>query len=106
MRKETIGDCTLYLGDCLTIMPTLDKVDACVTDPPYGLGKKMSGGTWATKSSHYKDMHTWDLVANQEWIEAIISLNVPSIIWGGNYFLTPPTRDFTISCNMQSITRG
>lgn len=35
-RKEVIGDCVLYLGDCLEIMPTLGKVDAVVTDPPYG----------------------------------------------------------------------
>lgn len=35
-RKEQIGDCTLYLGDCLEIMPTLGAVDAVVTDPPYG----------------------------------------------------------------------
>lgn len=28
---------TLYLGDCLQIMPTLGKVDAVVTDPPYGI---------------------------------------------------------------------
>ena len=34
-RKEQIGDCTLYLGDCLEILPTLGKVDAVVTDPPY-----------------------------------------------------------------------
>ena len=31
-----IGDATLYLGDCLEILPTLPKVDAVVTDPPYG----------------------------------------------------------------------
>jgi site-specific DNA-methyltransferase (adenine-specific) len=36
-RKEVIGDCTLYLGDCLEILPTLGKFDACVTDPPYGV---------------------------------------------------------------------
>jgi DNA modification methylase len=91
-RKEVIGDCTLILGDCLEVMPTLDKVDACLTDPPYGLGKKMSGGTWATKASHYRDMHVWDLQANQEWIDAIIRLKVPSIIWGANYFIMPPSR--------------
>lgn len=38
-RKEIIGDCVLYLGDCLEVMPTLDKVDAVVTDPPYGTTK-------------------------------------------------------------------
>lgn len=36
-RIETIGDATLYLGDCREILPTLGKVDAVVTDPPYGV---------------------------------------------------------------------
>ena len=35
-RKEIIGDATLYLGDCMEVMQGLDKVDAVVTDPPYG----------------------------------------------------------------------
>ena len=34
---EVIGDCTLYQGDCLEILPTLGKFDAVVTDPPYGV---------------------------------------------------------------------
>ena len=87
-----IGDCTLICGDCLEILPTLSMVDAVVTDPPYGLGKRMSGGTWATKASHYKDMHVWDLVAKQEWVNAIIDLKIPAIVWGGNYFQMPPSR--------------
>lgn len=33
----TIGDATLYCGDCRDILPTLGKVDAVVTDPPYGV---------------------------------------------------------------------
>jgi DNA modification methylase len=37
-----IGDATLYLGDCREILPTLGKVDAVVTDPPYGIGFKYS----------------------------------------------------------------
>jgi site-specific DNA-methyltransferase (adenine-specific) len=40
MRKEVIGDATLYLGDCMDILPTLDKVDAVITDPPYGINYK------------------------------------------------------------------
>lgn len=36
-RIETIGPATLYLGDCREILPTLGKVDAVVTDPPYGI---------------------------------------------------------------------
>ena len=37
MRVEQIGNATLYLGDCLEILPTLPKVDAVITDPPYGV---------------------------------------------------------------------
>jgi DNA modification methylase len=33
-----IGRATLYLGDCRDILPMLGKVDAVVTDPPYGIG--------------------------------------------------------------------
>ena len=35
MRIETIGDATLFLGDCMEVLPTLGKVDAVITDPPY-----------------------------------------------------------------------
>ena len=40
MRVEQIGDARLILGDCLEILPTLPKVDAVITDPPYGIGFK------------------------------------------------------------------
>jgi hypothetical protein len=48
-RREVIGDCMLYLGDCLDILPSLSKV-AVVTDNPYGGGfnfdsSRFSGGT-------------------------------------------------------------
>jgi site-specific DNA-methyltransferase (adenine-specific) len=40
MRVETIGQATLYLGDCLTVLPSLPMADAVITDPPYGVGFK------------------------------------------------------------------
>lgn len=33
--KVEIGGATLYLGDCREILPTLPRVDAVITDPPY-----------------------------------------------------------------------
>jgi len=33
MRVEQIGNATLYLGDCLDVLPILPKVDAVITDP-------------------------------------------------------------------------
>ena len=49
-RIEHIGDATLILGDCLDVLPTLGKVDAVVTDPPYGIAhggdsSRFSGGS-------------------------------------------------------------
>jgi DNA modification methylase len=43
MRIEQIGDATLYLGDCMEVLPTLPKVDAVITDPPYGINTKSDG---------------------------------------------------------------
>ena len=37
-RAEVIGECLLLQGDCLEVMPHLGRVDAVVTDPPYGIG--------------------------------------------------------------------
>ena len=47
-REERIGNQRLILGDCLEVMPTLGKVDAVVTDPPYGVnyeGSRTKHGT-------------------------------------------------------------
>jgi site-specific DNA-methyltransferase (adenine-specific) len=52
MIVETIGDATLYCGDCLEILPTLGKVDAVVTDPPYGIGYTGSATRWTVDESN------------------------------------------------------
>lgn len=90
-RKETIGNCTLYLGDCREILPTLGKVDAVVTDPPYGLGERMQGGTWGA-ADKYADMRAWDAEAPQDVVDELVKRGAPSVIWGGNYFDLPPSR--------------
>ena len=88
-RVEIIGDCTLYLGDCRDILPTLGPVDAVVTDPPYGLGDKMQGGTWGLKRAD--DMKVWDAVTPTKAVLGLLELG-PCIIWGGNYYPLPPSR--------------
>jgi len=88
MREEIIGDCRLILGDCLEVMPTLGKVDAVVTDPPYGIdigGAKTIGGAGKiTKATEY-GKHDWDkngLSQDQfDWIKK----SDEWIIWGANH---------------------
>jgi len=58
-RIETIGDATLYLGDCMDILPTLPKVDAVITDPPYSdsthnNAKSNAGGGGGAKAIDFK----------------------------------------------------
>jgi site-specific DNA-methyltransferase (adenine-specific) len=43
-EKVEIGEATLYCGDCLEILPTLEEVDAVVTDPPYNEVNRATGG--------------------------------------------------------------
>jgi DNA modification methylase len=86
MRKEVIGNAELYLGDCRDILPTLPKVDAVVTDPPYGIG--MDGGKIG--KAQYDRLSNWDSEAAD--VSFIVDLGVPSIIFGGNYFHLPPSK--------------
>jgi len=89
---ETIGDAKLYLGDCMDILPTLDKVDAVITDPPYGLGDRMKGGTWAEKQE-FKDMVVWDTAPPS--IKDLLNIASKAkicVFWGGNYYGLPASR--------------
>lgn len=56
-RVQQIGDCTLYQGDCLEILPTLEGVDAVVTDPPYGIGYSHGVGGGKLARSTVFDNH-------------------------------------------------
>ena len=40
-RKETLAEgVDIWLGDCRDVLPLIGRVDAVVTDPPYGVGVK------------------------------------------------------------------
>jgi hypothetical protein len=95
-RIETIADgVTLYLGDCREILPTLPKVDAIVTDPPYGIGDKMQGGTWGA-AEKYADFRCWDIAPSNENLELLRQLAKYIVLWGGNYFDAPAARCWLI----------
>ena len=88
-RVETIGRATLYLGDCRDILPTLPKVDAVVTDPPYGIGFAAQPTKWQRRAG--KKPENWD----DNPVPIVTSLpdfSQHCIIWGGNYYALPPSR--------------
>ena len=46
-RVETLAEgVELHLGDCLTILPTLGRFDAVVTDPPYSVSLSGASGSF------------------------------------------------------------
>jgi len=92
-RKETIGDCILYLGDCLEVMPMLGKFDAVVTDPPYGIGEASGKNKSRCSVAIAKDYgnKSWDDATAGDEIALAISIARRSIVFGGNYYNLPPT---------------
>jgi site-specific DNA-methyltransferase (adenine-specific)/modification methylase len=93
-REEIIGDCRLLLGDCLEIMPTLGKVDAVVTDPPYGIDIAKTGKVGGGKLAAVTDYGAsdWDdKPASIEHIQTLRHMSCWQVIFGGNYFNLPPT---------------
>jgi site-specific DNA-methyltransferase (adenine-specific) len=50
VRIETIGNATLYCGDCLDILPKLPYVDAVITDPPYAVPTQVASGREVTRN--------------------------------------------------------
>ncbi len=88
-RTEHLADgVTLYCGDCREILPTLGKFDACVTDPPYGIGRdgqaKTTGGNGGRKAYTFKG---WDQSRpGKDVFDIIRSVTDEQVIWGGNYF--------------------
>lgn len=65
-REEIIGQCRLLLGDCLEILPTLGKVDAVVTDPPYELSASGPG-----KSHFGMSLNKFDSEAYKEIVAGV-----------------------------------
>ena len=103
MRVETIGRATLYLGDCRDVLPSLGRVDAVVTDPPYGIGE--AAGKAATRTSGFKAMRGGRSAVLrdygvEDWDNEPIAVDLMNlvraagrwqIIFGGNYYALPPT---------------
>src|SRR6478609_4005508 len=83
-RTEHIAEgVTLHLGDCRKILPTLGKVDAVVSDVPYGIDHKVertgASKKWAHRTNEriQGDALPFD---PSPWVEH------PAILWGANHY--------------------
>ena len=76
MNPVVIGDATLYLADCMEVLPTLPKVDAVITDPPYGvnLGKHKAANEKRPQFLAKRGYESYD-----DTEENLIALVAPSV---------------------------
>jgi site-specific DNA-methyltransferase (adenine-specific) len=90
-ERVTIGNCTLYRGDCLGMLHVIPVAAAIVSDPPYGIAKTQGGGRKGGLSARRNDPR-------------VIGDDVPfdpspwfayrdALLWGANHYANclPPS---------------
>jgi DNA modification methylase len=97
-----IGNARLVCGDCRDILPMLGKVDAVVSDWPYGIGEaRKSSASRARPTKAWKsardvrqyERSDWDdETVSPELVQAVLDAGRWQILFGGNYYALPPTR--------------
>jgi DNA modification methylase len=88
-KKVIIGNATLILGDCREILPTLPRVDAVVTDPPYGMkwDGKVTRGINGTGSPGKTRSYGKTIINDDVEFDPSLFINYPcSILFGMNHF--------------------
>ena len=100
-RIETLAEgVTLYCGDCREVLLTLPPVDACVTDPPYGIAYAWKGGGrfgWGNADAYKEMRNGWDQKPpDGAFLAALVGMAKEAILWGGNYFELPPSRGWLV----------
>ncbi len=100
--EQLSDDVTLHVGDCREVLPTLGRVDAVVTDPPYGLedwntrginackGKGRAWGGLGRNGGPAFDgdqCAQWDKAPDGKLVASLMAAGEHKIIWGANYLL-------------------
>lgn len=88
----------MYLGDCREILAELPRIDAIVTDPPYGENYTKAGG-FSTNWRDWRGQAPWDeRRPDRALFDLMREKSVHQIIWGGNYFTDylPPSMQWFV----------
>jgi site-specific DNA-methyltransferase (adenine-specific) len=109
-EKRTIGDCTLYRGDCLQLLGSgpgktgvFGKIGAIVSDPPYGIGYgKQRNGAGKTLTEGGKNVNNSPIIHGDDlpfdpvpWVEAapvvvsrLMGLSGKAcMFWGADHYM-------------------
>lgn len=95
MRVETIGNATLYLGDCRDILPSLvSQICAVLTDPPYGMGYRSGHATDALWKAGRKITNDHDCAARDQALGMVA--NCAALVFGTAKRQPPPATRMTL----------
>lgn len=99
--------CTIYHGDCREVLP-LVHADLVLTDPPYGLGKRWTKSRMAGRNGSARlwgQGETWDdSTVDSALLELAVSRGRSAIVWGGTYYVMPPSRCWLVWDKVQVFT--
>jgi DNA modification methylase len=109
MRVEQLSDSVkLYNADCRDVFPIIGRVDAVVTDPPYGIAHLWAGEQKGRngKSRLWDGNNAWDKEILPDALASARALASASIVWGGNYYDLPPSRGYLIWDKIQEFSNA
>lgn len=87
VEKVVIGNAELWLGDCLDVLPSLPRVDALITDPPYGINLHKLTGTGRDRIVVRNKPLDVKIVGDDKPFDPAPFLHFPKVIlWGGIHF--------------------
>lgn len=84
MKPVIIGDATLFLGDCIQVLPGVDGVDALITDPPYGIVAEF--GSQNRLDGSRRLQFEWDGPSTHDTIRKALELSIAVLNRPGNAF--------------------
>lgn len=89
-NRIELGNCVLWHGDCLDVLPSLAGIDAVVTDPPYGFGYDPGRSRQVThtqKGLKLTDRNWQQIIGESESFDPTPMLCAPIVVlWGANHY--------------------
>lgn len=83
---SSCGRARLVLADCLEVLPILQRIDAVVTDPPYGINYNPTRSPSSAASGKRKELKKVDGDAEAFDPSHLLTKSDRFVIWGANYF--------------------
>ena len=81
---------TIYHGDCLDILPSLNGIDAVISDPPYGINWNPDASQFTGGEGRHFACGRKPIIGDDEPFDPTPWLGFRKVVlWGANYYPTP-----------------